>query len=125
MNTRIPEILQEHQLRQHNGDRLWYEDLDGTCKIQEPTLLNMGEDRPYYLMFPTHYREFDAILPEAKQMANELDAFLVLLIHGEISDSEIISLILELVDTRVVPLWIGEKNRIKFDRMVAVLSRKI
>lgn len=104
--------------------RPWYEGPDGTCNLDKPTLINMGEDRPLHLMFPVHWSEAVDILPEAKRLASERDAFLVLLVYGEASDQEIQSLILELADAQVLPLWIGEENRKKLDRIITMLSRR-
>lgn len=104
--------------------RPWYEGPDGTCNLDKPTLINMGEDRPLHLMFPVHWSDAVDVLPEAKRLASERDAFLVLLIYGEASDREIQSLILELADAQVLPLWIGEENRRKLDRIITMLSRR-
>jgi len=101
---------------------IWYEEPDGTCKILSPTLISMGEDRPLHLMFPVHLSEALSVLPEAKEMASERDALLVLLLYGEASDSEIKTLVLELAEAQVLPLWIGEENRRKFNKIVAMLS---
>ncbi len=108
----------------YDNRRPWYEGPDGTCNLDKPTLINMGEDRPLHLMFPTHWSEAVDILPEAKRLASERDAFLVLLIYGEASDHAVQSLILELADAKVLPLWIGEENRKKLDRIIAMLSRR-
>ena len=99
----------------------WYERPDGTCNLDQPTLINMGEDRPLHLMFPIHWTQAVDILPEAKRLASERDAFLVLLIYGEASDQAVQSLILELADAQVLPLWIGEENRKKLDRIIKML----
>lgn len=104
--------------------RPWYEGPDGTCSLDKPTLINMGEDRPLHLMFPTHWSQAVDVLPEAKRLASERDAFLVLLIYGEASDQAIQSLILELADAQVLPLWIGEENRKKLDRIITMLSQR-
>lgn len=103
-------------------DRPWYESPDGSCNFLEPTLINMGEDKPLHLIFPVHWSEAIALLPEAKNMADEREAFLVLMLYGEASDIEIQSLILELADAQVLPLWVGEDNRKKFNRIIDMLS---
>lgn len=103
-------------------NRPWYESPDGTCNFLEPTLINMGEDKPLHLIFPVHWSEAVELLPEAKNMANERDAFLVLMLYGEASDSEIQLLIIELADAQVLPLWVGEENRRKFNRIIEMLS---
>ncbi len=121
MNARMHEILPKHRPSQTNPVRPWYENADGTCKVQIPTLVSMGEDRPQCLMFPAHWSQSSSVLPKAKNMASELDAILVLLIYGDISYSEITALILELAEDRILPLWIGENNRKKFDRIVGLL----
>jgi hypothetical protein len=100
----------------------FYEGPNGTCKFDKPTLINMGEDRPLHLMYPVHWSHVHHVLPSAKTMASKHDALLVLLIYGEASDSEIQSLILELADAQVLPLWIGEENRKKLDRIITLLS---
>jgi len=106
------------------NNRPWYEGPDGSCNLLTPTLINMGEDKPLHLMYPVHWTDSLDVLPLAKNMASEQDALLVLMLYGEASDSEIASLILELADARVLPLWIGEQNRKKFNRIVAMLSGK-
>lgn len=100
----------------------FYEGPDGTCKFDQPTLINMGEDRPLHLMYPVHWSHSLHVLPSAKTMASKHEALLVLLIYGEASDNEIQSLILELADAQVLPLWIGKENRKKLDRIIALLS---
>ena len=107
----------------HN-ERPWYEGPDGSCHLIEPTLIKMGDDQPCNLMFPVHWSEAMCVLPEAKKRAHELNAFLVLMLYGEASDSEIQSIVLELADAQVLPLWIGEHNRKKFDKIVEMLSQK-
>ncbi|NEP29640.1 hypothetical protein, partial [Moorena sp. SIO3I6] len=61
-------------------------------------------------------------LPQAKTMARQLNGFLVLLLYGQASDQEIQSLVLELAEAQVLPLWLGWQNRKRFDRIVAMLS---
>lgn len=107
------------------NNRHWYESPDGTCTILQPTLVNMGEGKPLHLMFPVHWAKSLEVLPQAKQMANSLQAMLVLLLHGEASDNEIVSLIVELAEAEVLPLWIGEQNRQKVDRIISMLSNQI
>ncbi|HBL61664.1 MAG TPA: hypothetical protein DDZ80_25570, partial [Cyanobacteria bacterium UBA8803] len=92
------------------NDRPWYEGPDGTCNLEEPTLVNMGEGRPLHLMFPVYWAQSLEILPEAKKMANDVEAMLVLLIYGEAPDSEVAKLIVELASAEVLPLWIGDQN---------------
>jgi hypothetical protein len=99
-----------------------YEESDGTCKIIQPTLINMGDDKPLHLLFPAHWSEALYILPEAKQMTLALDAFLVLVLHGEASEDQIESLVLKLAEAKVLPLWIGKENRRKFNQITARLS---
>lgn len=106
------------------NDRLWYEGPDGMCNLFTPTLLNLGDDKPLHLLFPVHWRESLAILPKAKQLASEQDAFLVLMLYGDASDHEIRALVIELADAQVLPLWLGDQNRKKFDRIVAMFSRQ-
>lgn len=106
------------------NERPWYEGPDGTCNIIQPTLLKMGEDKPLHLIFPVHWREASSVLPEAKAMAREHDAFLVLMLYGEASDSEIQSLVLEFAEAQVLPLWIGEQNRMKFNKVIGMLSQQ-
>jgi hypothetical protein len=77
----------------------------------------MGDDLPLHLLFPVHYSQTLSVIPEAKQMSRELDAFLVLMVYGEVSESQMEYLILELAQAQVIPLWIGEKNRNKFTRV--------
>ncbi|MBE9126833.1 MULTISPECIES: hypothetical protein [unclassified Coleofasciculus] len=103
----------------------WYESPNGTCTILQPTLVNMGEGKPLHLMFPVHWAKSLEVLPQAKQMANNLKAMLVLLLHGEASDSQIASLIVELAEAEVLPLWIGEQNRQKVDRIISMLFSQI
>lgn len=120
----MPNIFLMPQPSKPKNDHQWYERADGTCKFENPTLINMGDDRPPNLFFPVQASEALSVLAKAKYIANELDALLVLLLYGEIADLEMASLILELADSRVLPLWVGEKNRTKFDRIVAILSCK-
>lgn len=106
------------------NDHLWYEGPDGTCNLLTPTLLNLGDDKPLHLLFPVHWHESLAVLPSVKQLASEHDAFLVLMLHGEASDHEIQALVIGLADAQVLPLWLGEQNRKKFDRIVEMFSRQ-
>lgn len=105
-------------------DLPWYERPNGTCNFLQPTLINMGDDKPLHLMFPVHWRESLDVLPQARNLARELNALLVVMLYGEASDSDIESLSLEFAKARVLPLWIGEKNRRKFDRIIAMLLNK-
>ncbi|NEP53213.1 MAG: hypothetical protein F6K65_32200 [Moorea sp. SIO3C2] len=102
--------------------RPWYEGPHGTCNLLKPTLIHMGDDKPLHLMFPVHWTEAIDALPQAKIMARQLDGFLVLLLYGQASDQEIQSLVLELAESQVLPLWLGWQNRKRFDRIVAMLS---
>lgn len=105
-------------------DLPWYERPNGTCNFLQPTLINMGDDKPLHLMFPVHWSESLAVLPQARNLARELNALLVVMLYGEASDNDIESLSLEFAKARVLPLWIGEKNRRKFDRIIAMLLNK-
>lgn len=96
------------------NDCPWYENPDGNCTILQPTVVNMGEDIPLHLLFPVHYSQTLSVIPAAKQMSREVDAFLVLMVYGEVSESQMEFLILELAQAQVIPLWIGEENRKKF-----------
>jgi hypothetical protein len=100
----------------------WYEEPDGTCRLDEPTLVNMGEEKPLHLMFPIQWDLVREALPDAIAMAKDLNAMLVLLIYGEAADSEIASLIVEFASNEVLPLWIGEQNRKKVQRIIEILS---
>lgn len=108
--------------RNLGNNRPWYEGPDGICKISEPTLLPMGEDKPPHLIYPTHWTQARGIVLEAKKLARENDALLVLMLYGEAPDIEVQALVLDLADAQVLPLWIGEQNRKKFDRAIAWLS---
>lgn len=103
----------------------WYEGPDGTCTLDEPTLVNMGEGKPLHLMFPLQWDIVREALPDAIAMAKDLNAMLVLLIYGEAADSEIASLIVEFASNEVLPLWIGEQNRKKVERIIEILSSPI
>lgn len=76
-------------------------------------------------MFPVHWAKSLEILPQAKRMADDHQAMLVLLLHGEASNSEIMSLVLQLAETQVLPLWIGEQNRRKVDQIISMLSQQL
>lgn len=102
--------------------RPWYETADGTCKIQEPTLINMGEDRPLHLLFPVHWEQWLNVLPTARKLARQNDAFLVLVLCGEVSLEQMKSLIIEFATESVLPLWVGKENRKKFNYAVVKLS---
>ena len=102
-----------------------YEAPDGTCTLDEPTLVNMGEEKPLHLMFPIQWDLVREALPDALAMAKDLNAMLVLLIYGETADTEIASLIVEFASNEVLPLWIGEKNRKKVERIIEILSTPI
>ncbi|MCA1995583.1 MAG: hypothetical protein LDL41_26570 [Coleofasciculus sp. S288] len=98
----------------------WYETPDGTCQIHEPTVIDMGDDRPRHLFFPIHWSESLSILPEAKNQACELNATLVLMLHGEVTLDQMTSLVLELATHCVLPFWVGEENRRTFDSAIAI-----
>jgi hypothetical protein len=117
--TKIP-VLNQLEI---NWNSPWYEKPDGTCNIQQPTLINMGDDKPLHLMFPVHWSKSLNVLDDAKKLASQLDAFLVLVLYGEASESEMASLTLEFATARVLPIWLGQKNRQQFDKVTAVLSR--
>lgn len=90
------------------------------CNITQPTPIDMGDDRPGYLMYPTHWYEALNRLPEAKKLARERDALLVLVLDGEISLDEMRSLIAEFAVAQVIPLWLSEENQSKFNTAVAM-----
>jgi len=90
------------------------------CNISQPTLTNMGEDRPAYFMYPRHWYEAIGRLPEAKKLARERDALLVLVLDGEISLDEMKSLVAEFAVAQVIPLWLSEENQSKFNTAVAM-----
>jgi hypothetical protein len=93
-----------------------------TCKITQPTSIAMGDDRPAYLMYPTHWHEALSRLPEAKKLARERDALLVLVLDGEISLNEMRFLVVELALAQVIPLWLSEENQSKFNTAVAMYT---
>lgn len=105
-----------------DNNRPWYESPEGTCNILAPTLIPMGDDKPVHLIFPVHWSQAGNELLKAKKLAREKNALLVLMLYGEAPDSEVQSLVLKLAEAQVLPLWIGEQNRKKFDRVVAMLS---
>lgn len=99
----------------------WYESHDGLCKIQKPTLIHMGEDKPLHLLFPTHWSESLSILPNAQNQARNLDAILVIMLYGEISLEKMIVLVIEFASAKILPLWVGGENRSKFDQAIAMI----
>lgn len=117
--------LMQSQAASSPNSRPWYEKEDGTCTILEPTLVDIGANQPPHLMFPVHWAKSLEILPKAKQIADEHQAMLVLLLHGEASNSEIMSLVLQLAETQVLPLWIGEQNRRKVGQIISMLSNQL
>lgn len=104
--------------------RPWYEAADGTCTIKKPTLINMGDDRPLHLLFPVYWREWLSVLPEANKLARENDGLLILVLYGKISLEQMKLLVLEFTDKIVLPLWVEEENRNKFNCVVALISNK-
>jgi hypothetical protein len=74
------------------------------------------------LIYPAHWTQARGIVLEAKKLARENDALLVLMLYGEAPDIEVQALVLDLADAQVLPLWIGEQNRKKFDKAIAWLS---
>lgn len=100
----------------------WYETTDGVCKIQTPTIVNMGDDRPLHLLFPVDWKEWQSILASAKNLATINDAILVLVLSGEVSFEQMQFLILELAAEYVLPLWVGKENRQKFNCAVVRLA---
>lgn len=100
----------------------WYEATDGSCKIQTPTLVNIGDDRPFHLLFPIDWKEWRSILASAKNLATIHDAILVLVLSGEVSFEQMQFLILELAAECVLPLWVGKENRHKFNCAVVRIS---
>ena len=115
--------LNSDQLSQDNH-LPWYEASDSTCVIREPTLIYMGDDRPLLLLFPTSYQESLAVLPSAKKLASEQNALLILMLYGELSNDEMKVLLLELIAQQVVPLFIGESNRRKFNQALKSISNR-
>lgn len=100
----------------------WYESADGACIIQEPTLINMGDDQPLHLLFPVYWREWLFILPKANRLASELNALLILMPYGDLSLEQMKQLVLEFAHKSILPLWVGEENRSKFNCAVALLN---
>lgn len=90
------------------------------CNITQPTPIDMGKDRPGYLMYPTHWYQALSRLPEAKKLAREQDALLVLVLDGEISLDEMKSLVADFAVAQVIPLWLSEENQSKFNTAVAM-----
>lgn len=88
--------------------------------ITQPTLIGMGDDRPAYLMYPTHWHEALGQLPAAKKLARERDALLVLVLDGEIALDEMKSLVAEFALAQVIPLWLSEESQSKFNTAVAM-----
>ncbi|HEY9602325.1 MAG TPA: hypothetical protein V6C85_11990 [Allocoleopsis sp.] len=91
-----------------------------TDSITQPTLIGMGDDRPAYLMYPTHWQEALGQIPPAKKLARERDALLVLVLDGEIALDEMKSLVAEFALAQVIPLWLSEENQSKFNTAVAM-----
>ncbi len=86
----------------------------------QPTLLDMGDDRPTYLLYAVYWREGLNILHEAKKLAREHDALLVLVLYGEVSLGEMESLVVEFAEAQVIPLWLAQENQSKFNTAVAM-----
>lgn len=99
----------------------WYESPDGLCNIQQPMLINMGEDKPLNLLFPIHWSESLPVLPEAQNQAKNLNAILVLMLYGDVSLEKMLSLAVEFASAKVLPLWIGAENRSKFNQAIAMI----
>lgn len=116
-----PQINLNPHLRATNG--YWYEAFDGTCTINQPVLIHQGDDQPNYLLFPVHWPEFIAVLPEAKRVARESNALLVLVLYGELSLDTMKALVVEFAAAQVLSLWVGEQNRKNFNQSVALLSQ--
>ena len=104
------------------NNRPWYESTDGTCTIQEPTAIYMGDDKPLHLLYPVHWKEYFGVLAKAKSLAREVNALLVLMLYGDVSSDHMKFLVLEFAEARVIPIWIGEENRKKFANTVARYS---
>lgn len=115
-------LSNNHNLSYLETSQPWYETTDGTCKIQTPTLVNIGDDRPLHLLFPIDWKEWRSILPAAKKLAILHDAVLVIVLSGQISFKQMQFLILELAAECVLPLWIGKENRHKFNCAVVRLA---
>ncbi|HEY9822798.1 MAG TPA: hypothetical protein V6D35_18805 [Candidatus Sericytochromatia bacterium] len=90
--------------------RPWYEAADGSCAVEKPMLIDMGDDKPLHLLFPIECSKSLLILPEAQNLASKLDALLVLMLYGEVSLEEMQSLVLHFATESTLFLWIGEKN---------------
>ena len=86
----------------------------------QPTVIEMGEDGIAYLLYPVFWREWLTKVYEAKKLAREHDALLVLVLYGEVSLTEMKSLVLELAEAQVIPLWLGEENQSKFNLAIAM-----
>lgn len=102
----------------------WYEATDGNCTIQKPTLINMGEDIPVHLLFPVYWQEWLYVLPEANRLAWENEALLIFVLYGKVSLEQMKLLVLEFAVKSVLPLWIEEENRNKFNCAVAMIANK-
>lgn len=111
-----------HQTSYLENLQPWYETTDGTCKIQAPTVVNIGDDRPLHLLFPADWKDSLSILPLAKNLATINDAILVIVLSGEISFEQMQLLILEFAAECVLPLWVGKENRHKFNCAIVRLS---
>lgn len=115
-------ISTNHNTSYLENPQPWYESADGTCRIQTPTLVNIGDDRPLHLLFPVDWKEWLSILPVAKNLATINDAVLVIVLSGEVSFEQMEFLILEFAAECVLPLWVGKENRHKFNCAVVRLS---
>ena len=115
-------ISTNHNTSYLENPQPWYEAADGTCRIQTPTLINIGDDRPLHLLFPADWKEYSAILSSAKNLATINDAILVIVLSGKVSFEQMQFLILEFAAEGVLPLWVGKENRYKFDCAVVRLS---
>lgn len=115
-------ISTNHNTSYLENSQPWYEAADGTCRIQTPTLVNIGDDRPLHLLFPADWKEWRRILPKAKNLATINDAVLVIILSGEVSFEQMQFLILEFATASVLPLWVGKENRDKFNCAVVKLA---
>lgn len=101
----------------------WYETVDGACMIQEPTLINMGDDKPHHLLFPVNWQEWLNVFPQARNLARQHDALLVFVLYGEISLEQMKALIVDFAEKSILPLWVGKSNRNKFNYAVCELAK--
>jgi hypothetical protein len=102
--------------------KLGYYSIDraGMSIAIQPTLLEMGEDGIAYLLYAVFWPEWLTKVYEAKKLARQHDALLVLVLYGEVSLTEMKSLVLELAEAQVIPLWLGGENQRKFNLAIAM-----